>query len=1052
MDRPVWHEDELDRPSNRPRHGRYGDTDTPLRHAKPLGAGEPRQQLHHHHLHGDRHGDDAQEHPVPEHAGEDVLPLDLPGVELVEHLAEHEGVEDHGAVGLLVDAEDVAAAVLERQQHGHLERGLRGEVAPHGVADERRRAADGRAPHERLGGLVRRQRQRAHGVHDQVHPQQLHRRQRHLARGQRRHEVDDQRRDVDGELELDELLDVVEDAAAPPGGRHHRVEVVVHDHDVGALLGDLGALDTHGQPDVGLLERRRVVGAVAGDRDHVALLLQALYQHQLVHGQRPRHHADAVHDLQLLLRRHGAELVPLDDNTIAIVVRDDAALLGNGTGRENVVAGDHLDRDTRLRAGLNGGPDLWTAGILQTDEAQQCQVLIIDLGVLSVDLLVSECDAPKAACRHVADDLLEVPPLLAAELARRAVRADIRRAARQDHLGGTFPVRGHRAGRIVPDQYAAALLVGVEGLDVQHLAAPLQRVGVHSQLRHGPRQQRLLRRAPRYLRRRDVVRLVHAPRGVEPCPLAQQADDAAVDRSHRLGPVGADPELGYLHLVQRKRPCLVGADGGDGAHGLTRRERAHQRVLLDHPLHGECQRQGDGERQTLRDGDDDDGDRLLEDPDKRAEDGVEGNVLLVEQGFALLIPGAAGEVPRCEHGENEHRHGDADLADAGGEALEALLQRRRLGLLPGDAAHHLAPRSVRADGRDDHLTVAVDDLHAGGQEGALLGVDVHRVGLAGHAGLVYLQRVPLQEHAIGGHDVADLEHHDVAYDDVEDGDLLPPPAAHDGDRDVVGLTGEPVEALGLAVIADRGHRRDEEHGEEDADTIVPAVLEAVLLDAEPQGHGGADEQHDEEDVAERVPHVSPEPFGLPPRVRVGAERLAAAEHVGLVAADAGLRAGCQRGGDPGAAAEAAEAVVALLLDQALEVLVVGRDREFHRRGAGGRGRAGSVRVSIFVVDLDGDVGARAAQDVGGQEREAGEPVAGPDDVGGLPPLLHPPHGIRRGPAHGDQVVGGAVHACHTNRAQQKRRRLRFEKRKEYAEAEESTESWIKDQLPRLHTR
>ena len=44
------------------------------------------------------------------------------------------------------------------------------------------------------------------------------------------------------------------------------------------------------------------------------------------------------------------------------------------------------------------------------------------------------------------------------------------------------------------------------------------------------------------------------------------------------------------------------------------------------------------------------------------------------------------------------------------------------------------------------------------------------------------------------------------------------------------------------VVADGGHGSNEEHGEEDTYAVVPAVLEAVLLDAEAEGNDGADEE------------------------------------------------------------------------------------------------------------------------------------------------------------------------------------------------------------------
>jgi len=48
--------------------------------------------------------------------------------------------------------------------------------------------------------------------------------------------------------------------------------------------------DAHGQADVGLLERGRVVGAVAGDRHDLALPLQQLHQHVLVARRAARQH------------------------------------------------------------------------------------------------------------------------------------------------------------------------------------------------------------------------------------------------------------------------------------------------------------------------------------------------------------------------------------------------------------------------------------------------------------------------------------------------------------------------------------------------------------------------------------------------------------------------------------------------------------------------------------------------------------------------------------------------------------------------------------------
>ena len=51
---------------------------------------------------------------------------------------------------------------------------------------------------------------------------------------------------------------------------------VVEQNDLAGFLGDLGAGDAHRQADVGFLQGRGVVGAVAGDGDDLAQFLQQL--------------------------------------------------------------------------------------------------------------------------------------------------------------------------------------------------------------------------------------------------------------------------------------------------------------------------------------------------------------------------------------------------------------------------------------------------------------------------------------------------------------------------------------------------------------------------------------------------------------------------------------------------------------------------------------------------------------------------------------------------------------------------------------------------------
>ena len=76
-----------------------------------------------------------------------------------------------------------------------------------------------------------------------------------------------------GEGVAQEPADVVVDAPALADGDRHGGQVVVDQHQVGGLPGDLRAA-AHRHPDVGPAQRRCVVDPVAGHRHHVPAVLQ----------------------------------------------------------------------------------------------------------------------------------------------------------------------------------------------------------------------------------------------------------------------------------------------------------------------------------------------------------------------------------------------------------------------------------------------------------------------------------------------------------------------------------------------------------------------------------------------------------------------------------------------------------------------------------------------------------------------------------------------------------------------------------------------------------
>mmetsp|Transcript_144286 Transcript_144286/g.366265 ORF Transcript_144286/g.366265 Transcript_144286/m.366265 type:complete len:371 (-) Transcript_144286:2142-3254(-) len=94
--------------------------------------------------------------------------------------------------------------------------------------------------------------------------------------------------DVHGHDEGDELLDARVDGPALLNCRDDRAEVVVGEDHVRGALGHLRALDAHGDADVGLIQGRGIVHAVAGHCCDEALPLQRLHDLQLVLWPRPR--------------------------------------------------------------------------------------------------------------------------------------------------------------------------------------------------------------------------------------------------------------------------------------------------------------------------------------------------------------------------------------------------------------------------------------------------------------------------------------------------------------------------------------------------------------------------------------------------------------------------------------------------------------------------------------------------------------------------------------------------------------------------------------------
>mmetsp|Transcript_16662 Transcript_16662/g.65070 ORF Transcript_16662/g.65070 Transcript_16662/m.65070 type:complete len:651 (-) Transcript_16662:567-2519(-) len=591
------------------------------------------------------------------------------------------------------------------------------------------------------------ERQCAHAVHDQVHPEQLDRLQRRSNAQHRSKECNCKCSDVDGELELEELPDVVKDAAAPHDRLDDGVEVVVCDDDVRRLLGNVRACNTHSQADVGVAERRRVVGAVARDGDELLLALaQQAHEAELVVGLGAGQHLEVVEDRVELLVRHLAEDAALQHGAVG----EDAALPRDGHRCVLVVAGDHAHDDARILAELHGVGHLRPQRVLDARQAEEGELLLgllvllvghVVRSVEDVEVAVGDHNVAQRLVGHVADQRRELIALAAVERGHAAIAVHDVRAALQHNLGGAL---GEHAELAVGQLHhrAHALAVGRERDHLDHrrldLAASLDVVNAE---RLNEEQQRALGGAAVELRDAGLLGVVRDRRR-----LAQVAADALDNEVLHLAAQATDwhrvehaagVALHDAHLVHRQRARLVGADRRAAAHRLARAEAADEVLVLHHLLHRVGQRNRHGEGKALWHGDDNDrhgDDEVVEDLDEGEE-----------------LESKANPVDHpVDHQHDEHHDGDseADVSNVTRQDAELDLQGRLLALDVRHARQQLSVGRLHSDGDGHHGAAALGDRAAGEHEGNLCClVDINA--LAGHRRLVRGERKTAHVHTVG---------------------------------------------------------------------------------------------------------------------------------------------------------------------------------------------------------------------------------------------------------------------------------------------------------------
>mmetsp|Transcript_1327 Transcript_1327/g.5394 ORF Transcript_1327/g.5394 Transcript_1327/m.5394 type:complete len:399 (+) Transcript_1327:761-1957(+) len=356
-------------------------------------------------------------------------------------------------------------------RHNELIQGHDDDIAPHLLVDERRGSSEWLAFHEMRGRGLGGQREGAHGVHDHVHPEEGNCGERKLGDSRSsRDEVETHRHHIHDQLELEELANGLEHVAPPQHSLGHRLDVIVEDDNVASLLGNFGAGDAERKAHVGILERGRVVGAVARDGNNLTERLLQVAQHELIGRGGAREYPDLDRDGFFLALAHLAEHRALKDEAV-VAVLENSSLPRDGLSGELVITGDHAHDHSRLAQEPDSLRRLRADRVLDAGDAEEREVslrgLVAQTARRRVEVDVRDAERAKTRGRHRGDGFLRGGEILRGEVPHRAVRLHHLGAELHDNLRRSLDVKSdaavHRHG------CAHALSRGREVIPLRHV-------------------------------------------------------------------------------------------------------------------------------------------------------------------------------------------------------------------------------------------------------------------------------------------------------------------------------------------------------------------------------------------------------------------------------------------------------------------------------------------------------------------------------------------------------------------------------------------------------
>ncbi|MNS08425.1 hypothetical protein D3C72_398860 [compost metagenome] len=158
---------------------------------------------------------------------------------------------------------------------------------------------------------------------------------------------------------------------------HQGAEAVVEKDEIRRLARHVGPSPSHGDADLGRLERGRVVDSVAGHGHDLPVGLEGVDQGQLLFGTDAREDPDLRQPRAKRLRRQGVDIGPGQNAPRKI----DARLAGDRPRRRRIVARDHRHRDARPLRDAQRGGNIGSKRVLEGDQPEEAKAGALRLAV-----------------------------------------------------------------------------------------------------------------------------------------------------------------------------------------------------------------------------------------------------------------------------------------------------------------------------------------------------------------------------------------------------------------------------------------------------------------------------------------------------------------------------------------------------------------------------------------------------------------------------------------------------------------------------------------------